>query len=142
MTNTNKPPMLYAVNWWANNRPGQRWETFTPDEDEQYEGVVLMDDHAWTIGEHLDADAAYIAQYAPEMAEYIHRKNIERAKLHYEYAVQVNERRNRDADWWYWKDNMRTQWFTDYEEAVNVAESIPESARIVRRLVGEPEVTE
>ena len=35
---------------------------------------------------------------------------------------------------------MRTQWFTDYEEAVNVAESIPERARVVRRLVGDVEV--
>lgn len=76
-----------------------------------------------------------LIDHAPIMAEQI-------ANMHYEYAVQVNERRNRDADWWYWKDNMRTQWFTDYEEAVNVAESIPESACIVRRLVSAPEVVE
>lgn len=62
------------------------------------------------------------------------------ANLRYEYAVQLNDHQDRGADWWYWKDNMRTQWFTDYEEAVNVAESIPERARVVRRLVGDVEV--
>lgn len=99
---------------------------------DEYEFVIGTEDFGIITEVDRESDGRLIAA-APALAELV-------AGLRHEYAVQVNEHRNRDADWWYWKDNMRTQWFTDYEEAVNVAESTPESARVVRRLVGEPEV--
>ena len=87
-----RPSMLHAVNWWSSNRPGQRWEVFVPDEEENAEGVDLLDGRGGTLAEDVDEDAAYIAQFAPEMAEYIHRQHVARKDLRPVYAVQVDNR--------------------------------------------------
>lgn len=77
-------------------------------------------------GDMSDADAALIAA-APDMAEQI-------ASMHYEYAVQVE----RDGVWGVSEDSS----WGSYSVALVRYGRTEEPARIVRRLVGEPEVAE
>ena len=68
-----------------------------------------------------------LVAYAPIMAEQI-------ANMHYEYAVL--------EDVGYWR--QRGEWFATVEEAADYRDMKREEApmRIVRRLVGKPEVVE
>lgn len=148
--------MLHAVNWWTSNNPKQRWEVHVPDEEDNPQGVDLIHERGWSLCQDMDGDAAYIAQFAPEMAEYIMRERLLRPKLHYEYAVQVLLGDGAGGNVWHFADEdslpfgslkpYEVRWYTKKEAQEILGAEVecfgPKDIRIVRRLVAAPEVVE
>lgn len=108
------------------------------------DGQSVYDQNGYKIAEHMSGNDADLIAAAPELAELV-------AGLRYEYAVQVQ----RDGRWKYmsrvvprWIETpLYAEWLGDLDEAEKHADHWraqidPYNARVVRRLVGDPEVTE
>ena len=90
---------------------------------------------AWDVGPATvyDEDIAPLVAAAPDMAEQI-------ATMTYEYAVQY---KNDDGQWEYTYEEWNNRWQDSYiTQEIRAQRDHPgEETRILRRLVGQPEVT-